>query len=139
MTRLTKLPSGGDTSYPGMVWHNNMLYISYYSSHEGKTSIYLAKIKIMPKSTVAIGNTKDVIVIQLVGEGENGIWRLKNYQNDIEVKRLDNGVIAIKARITTIPDGGITEIDTRLKMLPGKTIALTGMGNKRISLECPKE
>ena len=46
MTRLAKLPSGGDTSYPGMVWHNDMLYVSYYSSHEGKTSIYLAKLKI---------------------------------------------------------------------------------------------
>ncbi len=48
MTKLLKLPSGGDTSYPGMVWHNGMLYVSYYSSHEGKTSIYLAKVKIGP-------------------------------------------------------------------------------------------
>lgn len=40
------LPSGGDCSYPGMVWHNDLLWMSYYSSHEGKTSIYLAKIKI---------------------------------------------------------------------------------------------
>jgi hypothetical protein len=40
------LPSGGDTSYPGMVWHDNLLWMSYYSSHEGKTSIYLAKIKL---------------------------------------------------------------------------------------------
>ena len=40
------LPSGGDCSYPGMVWHDNLLWMSYYSSHEGKTSIYLAKIKI---------------------------------------------------------------------------------------------
>jgi len=46
MTKLAKLPSGGDTSYPGMVWYNGMLYVSYYSSHEGKTSIYLAKLKI---------------------------------------------------------------------------------------------
>jgi len=46
MTRLLKLPSGGDTSYPGLLWHNGLLYLSYYSSHEGKTSIYLAKIKI---------------------------------------------------------------------------------------------
>jgi len=51
MTRLIKLPSGGDTSYPGTVWHNNMLYISYYSSHETKTSIYLAKVKIHPKNS----------------------------------------------------------------------------------------
>jgi hypothetical protein len=38
------LPSGGDCSYPGLVWHDDMLWMSYYSSHEGKTSIYLAKI-----------------------------------------------------------------------------------------------
>lgn len=40
------LPSGGDTSYPGMVWRDGLLWLSYYSSHEGKTSIYLAKIRL---------------------------------------------------------------------------------------------
>jgi len=49
MTKLIKLPSGGDTSYPGLLWHKKMLYVSYYSSHQGKTSIYLAKVKIKPK------------------------------------------------------------------------------------------
>ena len=49
MSVLAKLPSGGDTSYPGLVWHNDVLYVSYYSSHEGKTSIYLAEVKIKPK------------------------------------------------------------------------------------------
>lgn len=39
------LPSGGDCSYPGMVWHEDALWVSYYSSHEGKSSIYLAKVK----------------------------------------------------------------------------------------------
>lgn len=39
------LPSGGDCSYPGMVWHDERLWMSYYSSHEGKTSIYLAKFR----------------------------------------------------------------------------------------------
>ena len=43
------LPSGGDTSYPGLVWHDGLLWVSYYSSHEGKTSIYLAKVK-LPKT-----------------------------------------------------------------------------------------
>lgn len=38
------LPSGGDTSYPGMVYDHPFLWISYYSSHHGKTAIYLAKI-----------------------------------------------------------------------------------------------
>jgi hypothetical protein len=57
MTKLAKLPSGGDTSYPGMVWENDMLYISYYSSHEGKTSIYLAKVRVTSESTTQIGGT----------------------------------------------------------------------------------
>ena len=40
------LPSGGDCSYPGLVWHEGMLWMSYYSSHEDKTSVYLAKIRL---------------------------------------------------------------------------------------------
>ena len=40
------LPSGGDTSYAGMVWHDGLLWLSYYASHEGKTAIYLARVKI---------------------------------------------------------------------------------------------
>lgn len=38
------LPSGGDTSYPGMVIFKRQLWISYYSSHEEGTNIYLTKI-----------------------------------------------------------------------------------------------
>jgi hypothetical protein len=45
LTPLVTLPSGGDTSYAGLVWHENELWISYYSSHEGKTSIYLARVR----------------------------------------------------------------------------------------------
>ncbi len=41
-----RLPSGGDTSYAGMVLKEGILWISYYSSHEGKTAIYLAKVGI---------------------------------------------------------------------------------------------
>lgn len=43
---LLTLPSSGDSSYAGMVWHEGLLWISYYSSHEGKTSIYLARVKL---------------------------------------------------------------------------------------------
>jgi hypothetical protein len=46
LTEFLKLPSGGDTSYAGLVWHSRLLWVSYYSSHEGKTSIYLAKVKL---------------------------------------------------------------------------------------------
>ncbi len=40
------LPSSGDTSYAGLVWHEDDLWVSYYSSHEGKASIYLAQVKL---------------------------------------------------------------------------------------------
>jgi hypothetical protein len=44
INKIIELPSGGDTSYPGMLVYDGKLWYSYYSSHEGKTSIYLAKI-----------------------------------------------------------------------------------------------
>ena len=40
------LPSGGDTSYAGMVWHESLLWVSYYASHEGKTAIYVARVRL---------------------------------------------------------------------------------------------
>jgi hypothetical protein len=47
---VLSLPSGGDNSYPGLVWHDGLLWMSYYSSHEGKAAIYLARIKLPLKS-----------------------------------------------------------------------------------------
>ena len=40
--KILTLPSSGDTSYAGMLIKDGILYISYYSSHEGQTSIYTA-------------------------------------------------------------------------------------------------
>ena len=47
-TPVLTLPSGGDCSYPGLVWHGGLLWMSYYSSHEGKSSIYLARVELPP-------------------------------------------------------------------------------------------
>lgn len=44
MEKLFRLPSSGDNSYPGMIVYQDKLWVSYYSSHEDKTAIYLAKI-----------------------------------------------------------------------------------------------
>lgn len=46
LTEFLALPSGGDCSYAGLVLHEGLLWVSYYSSHEGKTSIYLAKVRL---------------------------------------------------------------------------------------------
>jgi len=51
LTEFLTLPSGGDTSYPGLVWYDNTLLVSYYSSHEGeKARIYLAKVAFPPET-----------------------------------------------------------------------------------------
>lgn len=44
---LIELPSGGDCSHPGLVWHDGLLHVTYYSSHEeGKAAIYHAKVRL---------------------------------------------------------------------------------------------
>ena len=48
LSEALKLSSGGDTSYAGLALCEGMLWVSYYSSHEGKTAIYLAKVKVGP-------------------------------------------------------------------------------------------
>ncbi len=50
LSEFLALPSSGDTSYAGLCWHEDILWVSYYSSHEQKTSIYLAKVKIPLRS-----------------------------------------------------------------------------------------
>lgn len=40
---LETLPSAGDNSYPGFCLVGNTLWISYYSSHDGKTSVWLTR------------------------------------------------------------------------------------------------
>ncbi len=46
LTTLLTLPSSGDTSYPGLVWRNGSLWVSYYSSHEEKTAVYIAEVSL---------------------------------------------------------------------------------------------
>ncbi len=45
LTEALELPSGGDTSYAGLALFDDFIWVSYYSSHEEKTAIYLAKVK----------------------------------------------------------------------------------------------
>ncbi len=55
------LPSGGDTSYAGLALHQDQLWISYYSSHEGKTSIYLARMP-LDRPVRDIGSRRELFV-----------------------------------------------------------------------------
>ena len=44
--KLATLPSGGDTGYAGLVVDGEELLVSYYSSHEEKTAVYLARLRL---------------------------------------------------------------------------------------------
>jgi len=92
---------------------------------------------------ISLDQAENGVVIRLIGEGENGLWRLKDAQNDIEVKRMDDDMIDIKVSIT-IQEGDIVrvkKVNTQIKTAPGDIIVLagtSGMGsNRTISLECP--
>ncbi len=44
--KTLELPSSGDCSYPGLVLEKDYLMVSYYSTHEGVSSIYFSKIPV---------------------------------------------------------------------------------------------
>ena len=77
-----RLPSGGDTSYAGLVWHEGVLWISYYSSHEEKTSIYLAKVAIPPATrtrpdVTELGSRRELFVDRELIDSLSGQARLQ--------------------------------------------------------------
>jgi hypothetical protein len=74
-TPVLTFPSGGDTSYAGLVWHDGLLWMSYYSSHEGKTSIYLAKIKV-PLAAAKIGSRTQPLVDEFLVDRLQGSAKL---------------------------------------------------------------
>jgi hypothetical protein len=73
------LKSSGDNSYPGLVWHDGLLWMSFYSSHEGKTSIYLAKIK-LPLSPEPIGRRLEPFVDEYLIDRLTGNAKLQVQQ-----------------------------------------------------------
>jgi hypothetical protein len=50
LKEFLRLPSGGDLERPGLVLHEGMLWVAYHSSHEGRAMIYLARVKLLPKT-----------------------------------------------------------------------------------------
>jgi len=114
---------------------------SHAPSTEQLSSVAASLNEVSPTNStqISLDQAENGVVIRLIGEGENGLWSLKDGQNDIEVKRMDDDMIAIKASIT-IQEGGIVQIkqvSTQIKTTPGDIIVLARMGNRTISLECP--
>ncbi|MFN9551532.1 MAG: hypothetical protein ACK56Q_14745 [Pirellulaceae bacterium] len=61
LREVCRLPSGGDTSYAGLVWQANRLWVSYYASHEGKSAIYLAEVEVDPE-VLDVGSRRELLI-----------------------------------------------------------------------------
>jgi hypothetical protein len=132
MTRLLKLPSGGDTSYPGLVWHEGMLYVSYYSGHEGKTSIYMAKLKVEPKEQDEEGFGAEVNPTGDPIGGGRGYRRLVS-RSDYRVKTLEELLAALKqakaGQVVYVDDEAEIEVTGKQKMvIPDGVTVASGRG-----------
>ena len=130
MTKLLKLPSGRDTSYPGLVWYEGMLYVSYYSGHEGKTSIYLAKLKVENNSDEGFGAE-----VNPTGDpigGGKGYGRLVT-KSDYLVKTLEELRAALKearaGQVVYVNDKAEINVTGNQKIvIPGGVTVASGRG-----------
>ena len=44
---IFKLPgAGGDCGYTDLLWHNGILWVTYNATINGKTNVFLAKVRI---------------------------------------------------------------------------------------------
>ena len=132
MTKLLKLPSGGDTSYPGLVWYKNMLYVSYYSGHEGKTSIYLAKLKVEPKEQDEGGFGAEVNPTGDPIGGGKGYRRVVD-RCDYVVKTLEELRAALKkiksGQVVYVNDNAEIDVTGEQKIvIPGGVTVASGRG-----------
>ena len=132
MTKLLKLPSGRDTSYPGLVWHEGMLYVSYYSGHEGKTSIYLAKLKVEPKEQDEEGFGAEV---NPTGDPIGGGKRYKRQivRCDYVVKTLEELLAALKkaksGQVVYVNDNAEINVTGEQEIvIPGGVTVASGRG-----------
>jgi len=132
MTKLLKLPSGGDTSYPGLVWYRDMLYVSYYSGHEGKTSIYLAKLKVKSKQGSAEGFGAEV---NPTGDPIGGGKRYKRQivRSDYLVKTFEELRAAIKkaksGQVVYVNDNAEIDVTGEQEIvIPGGVTVASGRG-----------
>ncbi|NOX67295.1 MAG: hypothetical protein GXO85_16230 [Chlorobi bacterium] len=80
--KLVTLPSGGDCSYPGLVMRDSLLYVSYYSSHEEKTAIYLAKLVDLKYGYDSFERVPEPVVLS----DKNGIVELSCKDNQAVIK-----------------------------------------------------
>lgn len=46
LEEILRFESSGDCGYPGLVWHDERAWVSFYSSHHERTAVYLAQVRL---------------------------------------------------------------------------------------------
>ena len=64
---MPTVPSGGDTGSPGLAFYNEMLWVTYHSSHEGRAMIYLAQVKLSPPGDGKKPTDTDTVTVNFPG------------------------------------------------------------------------
>ena len=126
------LPSGGDTSYAGMVWHEDVLWISYYASHEGKTAIYVARVKVRANQI----RTASGLIYETVVAGTGAIARLGDKVRIHETLSLPDGKVIFNSREKNQTVAFVLGAN---QVIPGVDEGVTGMraGERRRLLVPP--
>ncbi len=141
LTKMLRLPSGGDTSYAGMVLaEDNILWISYYSSHEGKTAVYLAKLKVRfgaeSAAALDIGLQKQLFVDDHIIAERDRVFQTLNQPTKYE----HNPVIEFAPPVTPLAPFGMSTLNswsvTALTNSPWQGPDPTGAWASRTILEC---
>ena len=90
LTPALKLPSRGDTSYAGMVWHDDRLWVSYYSSHEKRTGVYIAEVAYRPdgKTTTPTNDKPQEKPAPATTQAQEPRWTLA-WEDDFNADKLD--------------------------------------------------
>ncbi len=92
------LPSGGENGYPDMVIHDGQLWVSYYSRHDGKASIYIARVDMLLSGDAngdGMVNDADATIMAANWQtGPDATWAMGDFNNDGTVDNLDAMALA---------------------------------------------
>ncbi|HEX2787461.1 MAG TPA: T9SS type A sorting domain-containing protein [Ignavibacteria bacterium] len=93
VNEIISLESSGDTGYPGLLEHNDSLFITYYSSHSSNARIYLSKVSltdsnlVLPVKLISFTSAVNRNNVELSWQTSEEI-----NNNGFEIQRMENNI-----------------------------------------------
>ncbi len=105
--------SKGDAAYPGLVFHDDYLWVSYYSSDPVETAVYLAKVQLKLPSLTVNPASIDFDTVA-VGDTGRAVLTLTNTGSaDLNLKDIspDHSYFKINAYTPVVPPEGQQDVE----------------------------